>query len=185
RGQSSFPHRYLSSNARAMPRTGSRPLLASLAVLGMISAAHAPARARQEQQEPAVLSGIQYLRGRAPNQQVGETAMIALAMLKADTPKTDPVLASCIATIQKRFTGSGYSPQRRGGARHLRGRRGGDGPVQSRQRRISRRYQPGRHLPDWLAKGERVVGLCPAKPRRLLDFSVCPARTLGVCELGR
>src|SRR5271157_435671 len=59
------------------------------------------------------------------------------------------------------------------GARHLRGRRGGDGPVQSRQRRISRRYQPGRHLPDWHAKGERVVGLCPAEPRRLLDLWEC------------
>jgi len=98
-----------------MPRTGSRSPLAFLAVLGVISAAPAPARARQEQQEPAVLPGIQYLRGRAANQQVGETAMMALAMLKGDTPTTDPVLASCIATIQKRFTGSGYSPQRRGG----------------------------------------------------------------------
>ena len=41
--------------------------------------------------------------------------MIALALIKADTPKTDPVLSACIATIQKRFTGSGYSPQRTGG----------------------------------------------------------------------
>ncbi len=98
-----------------MPRTGSRPLLAFLAVLGMISAGRVPAPAQQEQQEPAVLSGIQYLRGRAANQQVGETAMIALALLKADTPPTDRVLASCVATIQKRFTGSGYTPERRGG----------------------------------------------------------------------
>ena len=45
----------------------------------------------------------------AANKQVGETAMIALALIKADTPKTDPVLASCIAKIQKRFTSSGYS----------------------------------------------------------------------------
>ena len=67
------------------------------------------------QQEPAVASGIQFLRSRASNQQVGETAMIALALIKADTPKTDPVLASCIATIRKRFTSSGYDPQRRGG----------------------------------------------------------------------
>src|SRR5208337_4588789 len=58
------------------------------------------------------------------------------------------------------------------GARHLRGRRGGDGPVQSRQRRTSRRDQPDRHVPDWLAKGERVVGLCSAEPRRLLDLTV-------------
>jgi len=85
----------------------------------MISAGQVPAPAQQEQQEqqePAVLSGIQYLRGRAANQQVGESAMIALALLKADTPPADPVLASCIATIQKRFTGSGYMPERRGGS---------------------------------------------------------------------
>src|SRR5208337_1829627 len=113
--RSSFPHRFLSSNARAMPRTGSRPLLAFLAVLGVLSAAPAPACAQQEQQEPAVLSGIQYLRGRAANQPVGETAMIALAMLKADTPPTDPVLASCMAKIQKRFTSSAYSPEKTGG----------------------------------------------------------------------
>ena len=41
--------------------------------------------------------------------------MIALALLKADTPKTDPVLASCMAKIQKRFTSSGYAPERTGG----------------------------------------------------------------------
>jgi HEAT repeats len=67
------------------------------------------------QQEQAVNSGIQYLRGVASNKQVGETAMIALALIKADTPKADPVLGSCMATIQKRFTGSAYSPDRSGG----------------------------------------------------------------------
>jgi hypothetical protein len=86
--------------------------LTFLAVVGLVSPLVEPARG---QQDPAVLSGIQYLRGRAGGQQVGETAMIALALVKADTPKTDPVLSSCIATIQKRFTSSGYSPQRMGG----------------------------------------------------------------------
>ncbi len=62
-----------------------------------------------------MLSGLQYLRSTPPNKQVGETAMIALALIKCDTPKSDPVLSSCIATIQKRFTGSGYAPQRSGG----------------------------------------------------------------------
>jgi hypothetical protein len=71
-----------------------------------------PARGQQEQ---VVLNGLQYLRSNASNKQVGETAMIALALIKADTPKTDPVLSSCIATIQKRFNGSAYSPERSGG----------------------------------------------------------------------
>ncbi|WP_165219304.1 HEAT repeat domain-containing protein [Aquisphaera insulae] len=68
------------------------------------------------QQEQAVLSGIQYLRGVAPGEgQVGETAMIALALIKADVPKSDPVLMQCLEKIRKRFTGSAYEPQRHGG----------------------------------------------------------------------
>jgi hypothetical protein len=83
---------------------------AVLAAIGLSS--EKPAAA---QQEPQVVSAVQYLRGRALHQQVGETAMIALALLKADVPATDPVVAGCLATIQKRFTASGYSPQRIGG----------------------------------------------------------------------
>lgn len=83
-----------------------------LAASGLFCSAVRPARAQQEQ---VVLNGLQYLRGVAANKQVGETAMIALALIKCDTPKSDPVLSSCLATIQKRFTGSAYAPQRVGG----------------------------------------------------------------------
>ena len=41
--------------------------------------------------------------------------MVALAMIKADIPKTDPVLAACLAKIQRRFTSSGYLPEKTGG----------------------------------------------------------------------
>ncbi len=41
--------------------------------------------------------------------------MIALALLKADATATDPVVASCVATIRKQFSSSGYVPQRTGG----------------------------------------------------------------------
>src|SRR4051812_41722069 len=81
---------------------------ATVLVFGLAGTARA-------QQEQAVLSGIQYLRGRAANLQVGETAMVALALIKADTPKTDPVLSTCLAKIFKRFTSSGYDPERKGG----------------------------------------------------------------------
>ncbi len=88
-------------------------------MLGVNLAEQPPAFGQQEvveQHEPSVLAGIQYLRGKVSAQlQVGETAMIALAMLKADVPRTDPALATCLDKIQKRFTGSGYSPQRTGG----------------------------------------------------------------------
>jgi hypothetical protein len=93
-----------------MKHRGSCFLPGLAAALGLALAHSAPA-----QQEPQVVSAVQYLRGRALHQQVGETAMIALALLKADVPATDPVVAGCLATIQKRFTASGYSPQRIGG----------------------------------------------------------------------
>lgn len=95
-----------------MSRRRFRWILAWLLAPGIAWLLEAPVRG---QQEKTVISGIQYLRTVAANKQVGETAMIALALIKCDTPPTDPVLAACIATIQKRFTGSGYSPQRRGG----------------------------------------------------------------------
>ena len=56
------------------------------------------------QQEAAVQGGVQYLRARAGNQQVGESAMIALAMLKAEVPAGDPALAGCLNKVRARFT---------------------------------------------------------------------------------
>jgi hypothetical protein len=62
-------------------------------------------------QERAVQSGIQYLRAHFANKPAGETSMIALALLKAEVPPTDPVLQSCIATLRTRFNSSSYEPQ--------------------------------------------------------------------------
>lgn len=67
------------------------------------------------QDDPAVGRGIQFLRAHAGNQQVGETAMIALAMLKAEMPTSDPTIRECVARVRARFTSGGYSPERQGG----------------------------------------------------------------------
>lgn len=67
------------------------------------------------QQEGAVQGGIQYLRKRSASQGAGESAMIALAMLKADVPATDPTLAACLAKVRSRFTSSEYVPERSNG----------------------------------------------------------------------
>lgn len=67
------------------------------------------------QQEAAVQSGVQYLRRHANGMQSGESAMIALAMLKADVPASDPALAACLAKIRSRFTSSEYVPERSNG----------------------------------------------------------------------
>ncbi|MFO0888193.1 MAG: HEAT repeat domain-containing protein [Isosphaeraceae bacterium] len=95
-----------------MPRIGHGLRLALLGLVGLGLHGGSSACA---QQESAVLAGVQYLRSRAANQGVGESAMIALALIKADVPKTDPTVAGCIAKIRKQFAGSGYNPQRRGG----------------------------------------------------------------------
>lgn len=65
--------------------------------------------------DPAVLRGIQFLRGRAGGQQVGETALTALAMLKAEVPPGDPTLAACVAKLRTRLVSGVYQPERQGG----------------------------------------------------------------------
>lgn len=65
--------------------------------------------------EPAVERGVQSLRPRAGGQQVGEAALIALALIKADATPSDPTVSTCMAKIRERFAGGSYSPQRTGG----------------------------------------------------------------------
>jgi hypothetical protein len=87
-----------------------RLVLWSMAVVPVLPVGRAAA-----QQESAVLAGVQYLRGRAAAQGAGESALIALAMIKAEVPPTDPSLAACIARVRGRFTSSAYEPERKNG----------------------------------------------------------------------
>jgi hypothetical protein len=67
------------------------------------------------QLEPALAGGVQFLRGRAGTQQVGESALMALALLKSDVPENDASVQACLAKVRTRFTASGYLPERTGG----------------------------------------------------------------------
>ena len=67
-------------------------------------------------QEPAVAAGVEFLRRNSGGRQVGETAMIALGMLKAEVPESDPALAACLTKIRSRLLSGGYKPERGGGA---------------------------------------------------------------------
>ena len=67
------------------------------------------------QQEPAVLAGVQFLKGHSGGQQPGESAMIALALLKAEVPNGDPALAACVSSFRARFTSNSYEPARGNG----------------------------------------------------------------------
>jgi hypothetical protein len=63
------------------------------------------------QQEPAVQRGVQYLRTRAGTKKTGESAMMALALLKAEVPAADPAVQACVAQIKARFEGTSYKPE--------------------------------------------------------------------------
>ena len=65
--------------------------------------------------DPAIERGVQFLRPRAGGQQVGEAALVALALIKAEATASDPTVSTCMAKIRERFTGGSYSPQRTGG----------------------------------------------------------------------
>ena len=66
--------------------------------------------------DPAIERGVQFLRPRAGGQQVGEAALTALALIKAEATASDPTVSTCMAKIRERFAGGSYSPQRAGGA---------------------------------------------------------------------
>ncbi len=79
--------------------------------------APAPAVAAPDQGERAsVLRGVDFLKGRGPGAQVGEAALAALALVKAEVPATDPGLGQCLQRALAGFSGSTYTPERRGGA---------------------------------------------------------------------
>ncbi len=67
------------------------------------------------QQEPAVLAGVRYLKRHSSDQLPGESAMIALGLLKAEVPHNDPAVQTCVASFMSRFTGGSYEPQRTNG----------------------------------------------------------------------
>jgi hypothetical protein len=63
------------------------------------------------EEDRAVLAGVQYLKAHAGYRSCGETAMIALALVKAEVPPSDSVLQGCLARLRTRFSGSAYLPE--------------------------------------------------------------------------
>jgi hypothetical protein len=87
--------------------------LGPIVLAGLFALSEAPRVCADD--DPTVVRGVQYLRGHAGGSQIGETALIALAMLKADVPADDPALAGCISKLRARFASGGYKPERSGG----------------------------------------------------------------------
>ena len=91
---------------RPRPRGPAQVLLG----LGVIVSATASG-VSYAQQDPSVLSAVQFLRSQYANKQSGESAMIALGLLKAEVPPTDPAVVGCLARCRSRFTESAYIPE--------------------------------------------------------------------------
>ena len=67
------------------------------------------------QTDPIVARGVQYLKGTTGSGGLGEIALSALAMIKAEVPTSDPALARAITMIEKRFPGRRSTSERQGG----------------------------------------------------------------------
>ncbi|HEU5115070.1 MAG TPA: hypothetical protein VFT74_00185, partial [Isosphaeraceae bacterium] len=82
--------------------------------------------------DPVVAKGVAYLKSRVVGKpgngmdsgydggmgggmEVGEAALAALAMHKADLPDNDPAIQACLKTILGRFGPNGFVPMRKGG----------------------------------------------------------------------
>jgi hypothetical protein len=66
------------------------------------------------QQDPSVLRGVEYLKAHAVRG-AGESAMIALGLMKAEVPSSDSVVQMCLNKVRSRFTSSTYDPELTGG----------------------------------------------------------------------
>jgi hypothetical protein len=67
------------------------------------------------QQDPAVLKGVQYLRGHSISMGAGESGLAALAMIKAEVPTSDPDLTKVINRLRGKCQSGSYQPERTGG----------------------------------------------------------------------
>lgn len=88
--------------------------MASAIALSLIVWTTAATPTAHAQIDPIVARGVQYLKSTAGGG-AGETALAALAMIKADVPASDPALSRALSTVLNRFSQSGYTPERSGG----------------------------------------------------------------------
>lgn len=63
----------------------------------------------------AIMRGVAALKQMSRNAQVGESALAALALNKANVPATDPDLQALVARVLGQFTQEGYYPEKRNG----------------------------------------------------------------------
>ncbi len=94
-----------------------RTWTASLATLLVILACGPPPARAFDQTDPIVTRGVAYLRGAgAAAGGAGESALAALALIKAEVPSSDPSLAKLMEIVRRRIPSSQYQPEKGTGA---------------------------------------------------------------------
>ena len=84
--------------------------------LGLVALIARPA-ASLDQTDPVITRGVAYLRGSGGGVGgAGESALAALALIKAEVPANDSALSALLATVARRFTESTYHPEKGSGA---------------------------------------------------------------------
>jgi len=93
-----------------MARTSLPPILLTLVAL-----AGGPPEARAQLNDPIVARGVEFLKSNVSGGAAGESALAALAMLKAEVPPDDPALGRALAGVFALFEASAYRPQKGSG----------------------------------------------------------------------
>ncbi len=100
---------------RERPGRMNRHLTSPIALIVLSTAFMVFPSTAMAQNDPIVARGIKYLRD-AGGGGVGESALSALAMIKAEVPNEDPTLSKFISVLQSRFSSSAYLPEKGSGA---------------------------------------------------------------------
>ena len=94
-----------------MARARILPILALAATL----LAGRPSPAVAQLTDPIVARGVEYLKAYGATGDAGESALAALAMLKAEVPPDDPAVRKALVPVFARFEQSAYKPQKGSG----------------------------------------------------------------------
>jgi hypothetical protein len=130
------------------------------------------------QQNPAVLPAVQYLRTHYRSQPTGQSAMIALGLLKAEVPADDRDLQACLDRIRARFSTSTYAPEMIGAGPY---EAGATAMVLANQDAESNRFWI-KLVADYLLSKQKANGSWDYEYRTAGDTSISQYAVLGLWE---
>ncbi|WP_435006191.1 HEAT repeat domain-containing protein [Tundrisphaera lichenicola] len=90
-------------------------MVRSFVTLGIFFTGLAASSIAVGQSDPVVARGVQFLKGSGGSGGVGETALAALALVKAEVSPSDPSVTRALDAVMKRFEASAYQPEKGSG----------------------------------------------------------------------